>query len=345
MQTHYLLTADEVVEAQWYAERSYLVAARDQLVCKTIDLSGVPAEAEEKYVAMQALRYSPFKEFEKLTIGQEESRLILWIWDADWMQKLRQQLPIAAKNLPVVPETLFRSRRSDGAFLVPCHQGFELQVWQDNRLVSSRWYPEEPKEQQLHLALRAEGVNAVAARVPTSDWLPRPWSERERDLRSLIRDEKNIFLAGVAVLLFISAVHFGFGAITSVKSQWVGRQIESLGEGVDQRLTMRNDLEQLRDENTELLSLFVPFSQVELLAEFTAALASVDYQLVDWNYTEGTLLATIRNRKLDTRDVVTRLEKRDLFHDLRIEPGNRPGESVIRIQIPDVNRYRLEPGE
>ncbi|MEM6484049.1 MAG: hypothetical protein AAF662_03560 [Pseudomonadota bacterium] len=342
LQTHYLLTRVDAQPLQWLAEQPYLLAARSELVYKQIDVSGVPVEAQQRYLDMQALKHSPYEDFAKMIVPFSEQQRMMWIWDAQWERDKRAQLPPPFRSAPIIPETLMHPSIEEGANLLSCSAGSELQVWLQGCLMSSRWFESAPDPEQLTPALRAAGLESLSSRSEAVDWLPRPWSEQPRDWSSILRDERILFTSVVVFLLFLLSLHLGSGLVMRAKSAWAESRIESVSEAVQARVDERSRAERQRDVNLEWLSLFSPVTQLEVAAEFAAALEGTDYEILDWRYADGKLDVTIRSEGIDSRDVVSRLEKRDLFHALRIEPGRREGESAIRIEIPDLNRYRLQ---
>jgi hypothetical protein len=321
------------------------VISRGQLFCRLLDASGVPPEAEQRFLEMQALKFSPYEKFGKCVFPLDKRFRLLWMWDAAWEQQQRETLPAALKNRPLVPESMLHPSMDEGASLRESIDGFELQVWREARLISSRWFPTRPTTEQLTEALRSEGVDGLEDQSGDPAWLPRPWSQKDPDWSTLFREEKTLFVSASALLLFLACLQFGFGAITGAKTLWANSRVTSLGDDLGEQLELRNRAEQQRDVNTEWLSLFTPLTQAEVIAEFTDALQGIDYQLVAWGYVDGALEVTIAGEAIDTRNVVSSLEKRELFHALRIEPGNRPMESVIRMEIPDVNQYRTRSVE
>jgi hypothetical protein len=337
---HYLLARDDVHQLQWLAEKPYLVAARGEVFFKLIDVSAVPADAEQRFLQMQALKYSPYDDFARMIVPCGERQHMMWIWDAQWEREKRALLPPVIRSAPLLPETLLHPAAEEGACLLACSSGTELQIWHDGCLVNSRWFEQVPDASQLDSALRAAGLAEVTSRRDTIDWLPRPWSEQDRDWSSLLRDERVLFSGAVAFLLFLACFHLGNGLVTSIRAAWADSRSEALSEDVQGSINARSRAERQRDVNLEWLSLFSPVTQLEVAAEFTAALEGIDYEILDWEYVDGKLDVIVRGDAIDSRDVVSRLEKRDLFHALRIEPGRREGESAISIEIPKVKRYK-----
>lgn len=167
------------MQLQWEAEKPFLVAARSELFTVLINLSGVPASAEERFLRMQALRYSPYKEFAIHVARLDKTHCLMWGWDANWEREHRQGLPRELQKAPLIPETVLHPCGDSGAYLRACGAGYELQVWKETRLEISRWYPERPEGGALDTALRAEGVEALSGADEAVQWLPRPWPEEE----------------------------------------------------------------------------------------------------------------------------------------------------------------------
>jgi hypothetical protein len=340
LRTHYLLSRTDVQTFEWQAEQSFLIVSRGEVFSILVNLSGIPANAQERYVSMQALRHSPYKEFSIYTAWLDKNRCLVWGWDANWERETRKTLPSELQRAEIIPETVLHPQGDQGAILRACGRGYELQFWNDACLQSSRWFPQKPTDTEMLSALRTERLEVLSDSETAVTWLPKPWPEAELDWRSLIRNERTVFTLLVCAVLFFLCFQLGLGGAYAAKSLWGEARIESLGEQLGDQLDQRLQAERQRDINVEWISVFEPYSHLDVVAEFTSALAGTDYDLLDWGYQDGTLRVVIFDEDIDTRDVVSRLAQRDLFSQLRIEPGPREGESILTMQLPRVSQDR-----
>jgi len=72
----------------------------------------------------------------------------------------------------VLPESLARSSMEEGRRLVECLKGYEGQLWHENNLIASRWWPKLPTEAEWLGFLRASGTEMKV------DLSPRPAAEK-----------------------------------------------------------------------------------------------------------------------------------------------------------------------
>jgi hypothetical protein len=334
------LTRDEQLALQWDAEQPYLVAARRELTFSAVSVSGIPPEAQERFLAIEAMRLSPARDMAYHMVRFDRDTAMLWVWDAEWERRQRESLPAAVNNVPLIPETLLHPRGDDGALLRHCAEGYDFQVWQGGCLKSSRWFAQKPEPAGLQQVMRAERIDALLDCEREVAWLPRPWSDTGLGWKSLLRDEKTVFAVLASILLLFACFELGQGAVSSAKAIWAQSRLESLQLELGDKMQQRQQAERQRDINRQWISVFEPFSQLDVVAEFTLALEGSGYQLINWEYIDGTLQVVVSDEDIDMRDVVSRLAQRDLFEDLRIEPGVRDGESVITMQLPALERYR-----
>ncbi len=65
-----------------------------------------------------------------------------------------------------LPESLAYMPLADGARLVQCSQGVEGQIWKDNVLIASRWWPEAPAQRHWDLFVNGSNIGDVNYDLP-----------------------------------------------------------------------------------------------------------------------------------------------------------------------------------
>ncbi|HOY79844.1 MAG TPA: hypothetical protein PLN33_18665 [Hyphomonadaceae bacterium] len=130
----------------------------------------------------------------------------IWSWDDHAVQaELKRSGLDAQLTSPRVPETLLQAPEfsADGFRLAQCMNGFDGQLWRRGEMLSSRWWRDQPSDQEW--VVYAESVDAAGGdRSPPSTLptpLARPWRRNDwRPPNAQVVDRKTVFWisAGVA---------------------------------------------------------------------------------------------------------------------------------------------------
>ncbi len=333
LQKHYLLQSDSVVEREWVADRPYLLVSRAACVYASIDLTAVPEAARRRYLDLQVRKRSPWQETGHYLTTMAKDQAMLWMWDAQWEAKMRDQLPPSLQQTAALPETVMLPRGKAESCVQACSPGYEFQAWDGGQLSVARWFAEEPPAKDLENCLRSAGRAGLDTEPGPLEWLPSPWSESVFDWRELLRNELGLFTIAASLLLFVLFLELGLAATTAVETSLAQSRNLALQEELGDQLQYRLLAERLRTVNEEWSSVLAPYSQLQIITEFTSRLDNNDYELVDWEYRGDSLRVVLQHADIDTRETVLRLAASELFADVRIEPGLREGESAISIVL------------
>ncbi len=323
-------------ELTWDAEQAYLLVARSECVCEVLNLASVPDDARRGYLEMQVRRLSPWASpaFYAVADGQL-TQVPVWIWDAEWEARLREDLPSRLQQTTAFPEAVFLEPPESGAVAYRCEAGIDYQYWESGQLMTSRWSPQALAADDLDSFSRDCGL-VLDALEPANDVALRasaPWSEPGFSWRTLLKDERLVMLSVTCFLVFLLSLELGLVAATSIRTTLAESHSESLQAELGDRLQYRLRAERLHARSAQLAELLPAYSQLEVIAEFTRLLQGQDYELREWDYSEGGVRVLVHNPELDGREIVRRLESSDLFSSARIVPATREGDFTLELVI------------
>ena len=199
--------------------------------------------------ALQAARLRARKEVlpheDKLRIVKDYRGLGAGIWS------YASDIKAAARSLP---ESLARKPLDNGVRLVKCLEGLEGQVWAENSLVASRWWPSAPSPRQWQTFLMAAPVDEDALGMPAPIDVPFRKNfpifdmdvEQAADLFSPAKLAFSGGIIGVCVMLYMGAQYMRYGnSLRSAQSQ-IAHMTESAGEILSQRRRALGNMEAAR---------------------------------------------------------------------------------------------------
>ncbi len=130
-----------------------------------------------KAALLQAERQAP-AEINVSQIEQDPSNKKaagLWTWAALESDAGPASGPAPVSSPRAIPETLARQPMAHGQRLVQCLEGVEGQVWMDNALMASRWWPAAPQQRQWVAFLRAARLDTSEGGVDIPPVVEVPW--------------------------------------------------------------------------------------------------------------------------------------------------------------------------
>ncbi len=335
--TYHILSGDSIESIEVPARSACVLIARSECLFFTVDLKEVPSAARRPYIEQQVRKHSPWPRPGHYVADPESAAPAVWIWDSEWLEKARGGLPAGAGKNRLLPETVMLAPGRDGPEACACLEGIDYQLWKGGRLVESRWCRQPFSEEAASAwqrGARTQGVPEVGQAAPR--WQPEPWSEPALDWRQLLRDEKALMWGGALIATMVFCLELGVLAAFAIRTSYLEGNIADLEASLGEKLQYRLDAERLSAANRALAAQLPAYTQLEVVAEFTRLLADQPYELVEWEYQQGSLQVVVKNPELDSREVVSRLESGSFFLDARIEPGLRDGEHDISLVINQV---------
>lgn len=280
-------------------------------------MEDVPKALRSKVLAQKIRQISPFHETSQFVIQENDSAMV-WFWDEAnrrvAIEGMEEKFPGFAghfSSLSVIPETVLRSRVSDGRLGIRQVSGVELQLWRDSVLMESEW--------------RASDATALAAAT-----LEKPWGGT-RTAGSLSNEA--LWLRGAALLLFLVLVS-QFGALVAWSTKVALKENETRSGRVEtsEFLSLRSEVRRIRSDNEMLLGWLSQPSQIATLADFDELLQETA-EISRWEYQDGELVATINDKRLNNRRFIESLSSGSHFDNVRVDPGARLGTVIISLEV------------
>jgi hypothetical protein len=331
----YLLQFQQEV-CQWEAESGISpvvgnrfdawVVGRNKLLYRLIDVGHVEKKHRIKALEQQVRQMSPFQNtgsYHYPYVGN--GSFSVWIWDENVRLTLLAELveslaisPEALSSLPVYPEPCLKLKKDDGESVTACGYGYDQQKWASEQLVASRWLPPE-----------ALGTDAAETKFVYES---SPWTGKERMWVDRL-NERSLLLAVAGVLLFFLLFPLGRWFGWEAKLAVAGDEIRQEQSRFAQVIAKRDEAIELQASNQDLKAIVADFSHFRIMAIFDETITSTSLSILEWKYDQGKLTVSIFDEELDNRSYVEQLSAVDVFRDVRVDPGIRPGEAVISMSI------------
>ena len=309
----------------------------------TFDLPEVTGAKQRNVVRMRALQASPFLQTGYLA-HHDGRRAAAFIWDNGRLQDAIAGSGFDLTGIEVLPETAIQAQAPDGARLISCLDGFEGQVWKDNWLAASRWWPEPPSVEdwvrfQRGAGVALDGLTSSVAAPEGCEFLEKSWvksiSVFEIDLSRW--PVKRMALAAAAIVAAIFA--YGAGSLANYQSE-----LNSLSAGIDalhgeSSGTIEARAAALENRATiESLIKLNPYpSQLALMAEVATIIGRRKMRVTKWRFQDGDMALTLEaGGGLDATFFVGAFERSDRFRDVTAKSS--PNSKSLALEL-KVNSY------
>lgn len=188
------------------------VLARSRCRYLYVPYQGLPAAERRNRLQLELQVWAPFEDCAAALVETPQGCMV-FAWDATALAEATRG---AAPTLPTLPETLLRPRLADGVALQACVEGFEGQVWQQQVLLASRWWPQRPDAAAWLNFQRGASVQSPlplpepAAQAPALD-VPWAWPSTPQGWREAQRLRWHAGVGAVALLLLLPTLWLGLG--------------------------------------------------------------------------------------------------------------------------------------
>ncbi len=324
--------------AQWVLSRPLYRFCR-------FDLKHVPKAQRTQALRLQIRQWSPYASPGQYVVWGQDDALV-WAWDADRLEADLAAQELKPKSTRIIPESLLHPPLLSGLRLVACLDGVEGQLWQEQRLVHSRWWSEPPSAAEWLNFQRDAGIapgQGDAVPAPQAlPWLKQPWA-KTADLgwgEDQALPHERWLIGGVILLLAGFTTWHGIEliktrqAVAQLRTQLAeaGQSAYPLLEARRKALDALARIETLRATN--------PYpAQLALLAEVAKQLPKDGAHLKEWDYQNGRLKMTVASpNKLSSSFLVKKLQDAGWFRNVQAAPSNDPTTLTLTMET-------LPPGE
>lgn len=266
----------------------------------------------------------------------------MWAWDADRLENELVAQKLKLKAIRVIPESLLHPPLPSGLRLVACLDGVEGELWQEQQLVHSRWWPTPPSETEWLNFQRDAGITpeqGLGGEIPIPQvlsWPKQPWAKTA----DLSRGEglalpHEAWLIGGAILL-LSGFTTGYG-IELIKIRQAEELLKTELEVATQNArpildARRHALDALA--RIEALRATNPYpTQLALLAEVARQMPKDSIYLKEWDYQNGRLKITVASSsKLSSSFVVKKIQDIAWFKNVQATPAMDPSTLTLTME-------------
>lgn len=326
------------------SRQPHWIVGRDLCLYRHQSFANVPANRRPAALRLQLPVWSPFANTGHHCVWAGAEAMV-WLWDADAVQVDAAAVPgfdaRQAAAARVRPETVFHRRRQDGACLLRCHAGAELQFWRSAVLVDSFWSPEAPDPGRQAWFLERQGVDdAPPLPAPEMAALAEPWASPVRPADWLAARERPLAVAALAVLLAAALWHETRYWKVSAASEAAQAEFAARQDELGPVLAGRAELARLRRRAGAMAAILAEPSQARIMGLVDQALPSPGARFRQWRYQQGELRVLVADHELDPLAYVQALEPH--FASVEVGASGRQGgdgeEESMEIVL------RLAPG-
>ncbi len=311
--------------AQWIVDRAWCVY-------RCLDLNHVPRSDRYQALALKLAALAPFRRAGHY-VAWRGGHALVWFWDEEVREAVAEDCVDQPRRYRCIPESLLQApprsvAEGETVRLLRVRSGLDLQVWRDDCLVLSHFFPSPPQPEQWVRLLR--GLAGI--RIPESlvaepgESLGRPWAVPAAEA-TLLRWERWLPHGLIATLLLGCGFNLGEGLSWWWAERALRTQYDQLSDQVSPILSARNQALQTNRMATELGRALQHRSQVALLGQ-VAELLPKDSRLLAWRYRGSELDLRIGTDSVDPRLYVRRFMESGSFEDVRVEPSQSEGLSL-----------------
>lgn len=313
------------------------------------NLKNVPRAQYAQALRLQIEQWSPYASTGRFIAWQADHALV-WIWDNEALEADLVAHKLQRKTIHVIPESLLHSPLASGLRLVDCLDGVEGQLWQEQSLTHSRWWPEPPSSiDWLNFQRDAgmtpdQGLSGEVPALQTIEWLKQPWAKSSalgRGGRTALAYEAWI-VAGTSLLL---AAFTTWNGIELIKTRQATDELKVTLDAATESArplfeARRQALDaQVRIESLRAIDPYPP--QVALMAEVAKQMPNDSFYLKDWDYQNGKLKITIASSsQLSSSFLVKKIQDIAWFKNVQATPGTDPTVLTLTMETLQQGEFR-----
>ena len=286
-------------------------------------------------LAQQVKLWNPFHQIGYFAVWDKGIAQV-WLWDKNLQleQMMAQQLAKPELVL-VVPEVVMQAKSNDGLYLKSVSKGFELQCWQNRKLLATSWFSSRPasfQQTQFINQLKLEYTLDITP-VSLGSWLTKPWAGGVSAKQTIQQWEPRLVLG--FSLCFTSVLVFQ--AVTLARLESANARLEQdkelLNEQVSPVLATRQKALEVFSVNKQYLELISRPGQIALMVGLADTLPETTEKLLTWNYRPGRLEVEFEDKQANPQEYVKKFEDSPLFSQVRTEPSFQKNAIKIYLKV------------
>ncbi len=317
--------------------------ARSQYRVKALALPHVAANRRDAAIRLEMNAWSPFTRTAHYAIPQADGALLM-AWDADLVESLMAAQGVADRELPVLPETAWRSPAGEGLALMQCLEGVEAVVTSSGNVQSSVWWQDPPGEQDWANFLRTSALDAAlrTQTPPTPSapaWLTEPLGYGDGQASQQMAGGEIQAIAAIAFVLAVATLWFANDWRRYAMAQSASEQrLKATEQELDGILGARGTALTSLGRTEKLSALFNGPDTLNLLATLSRQLSVVakpgTLQMSDFDWREHHLSMVLQTtgEPLSATRLVKALEAVPTFHDVHINDADG-GRTRVELRV------------
>ncbi len=300
---------------------------------------GQDGQKERAVLAIKIQDWLPFRPSGYLDVSTPKQQLV-WAWDKTKADAIIKSQNLNPRRVNFVPESLMVAPGGNQTRLISCLEGFEGQIWIDNSLIESRWWPDVPSSVEWISFQRGAGTKpdqlTVDPPAPVSlPWLDRPWGRHRNSVAGIIAafEPRDLWMAGAFAMLLpltfllVSTVH------TQLLLSDTNDRIAKLETAASPVLNAQSAATSGIGQAKALAALDPYLAQITIMGKVAALLPHDGSKFVEWTYQNGELEIGIQNpAPIDARSYVQRFESSGMFKDVSMDRSN-PAVSKLKLKV------------
>ncbi|MET3119125.1 hypothetical protein AAKU64_003364 [Undibacterium sp. GrIS 1.8] len=337
------------------------ILPRAWCVMTSLQVKGVPRHKTSALVQLQLNRLAPFADC-GVYACRSGDWVHLWFWENRLVRDFCAKTGLDFNSLQLAPESVCFPKFKDGAVLYECKEGIEAQLWHQDTLIDTAWWPDLISDQEwiewrptsaAATGVRSELLNwpeKMPARVisveakPIRDFarLAEPWGRNLLGTQwwHVIKDFRiDILLIATFGLLA------GFAAYLSIQ-WWTLQTLKKITEEKISTLSVRVD--PLNDARSKALSQQQWINKLaalrsqdgiqDMLKSLQPVLQQQEAALREFEYLDGELRLTLVpiNTELNIASLIQDMESLPKLSNLRLLP-----DSDVRVVKVSAKMQRL----
>ena len=264
---------------------------------------------------------------------------MVWLWNAARVAVGNggDERLASDQRLRILPETVFLPRKSDGAVVQPCVEGFELQYWQDGVLRDSQWLAERPAADivaSFSARQRPGAQNVELAPSPAEAFTDEPWRVPVSPKEWLQTNERSLVVASLLVLIVvIVGLQMRIWSVRFEASA-AAAQLADMEEELGPLLAERTAFLDLRRLNEGMAAILAEPSQALLMGLVGETIPSQTATFERWDYQRPELTVVVEDLAVDPVAYIESLESESRFDDVAVQlvGGGSRLEVTMRIK-------------
>jgi len=333
-------SVSEPAKGQGFGHKEWVLS---RALCRYVrfELKSVPKPQRGQALELLIRQWTPFNKTASYLLWNQDHAQV-WAWDGERVESAIRSHKIKPNNVTIIPETLLQRRMGKGVFLVSCMEGYEGQVWYDQSLIGSRWWPELPSSGEWINLQRDAGTlpENQSHEIPsaiTAHLADKPWGKSAVLGRSSLDGRKFEAWAIplVAMCLFAGTMWYG--------TQWINLQtsteefdaeFQSLNKQTGPIIEARGKALESLNRIKQLYSLDPYPNQISLMSKVAESLPQDGSFLNEFEFTNGKLKITVTSpTKLVSSDYIKRFQSIEIFRNVQAVTTNNSTSLALSMDI------------